>query len=468
VARLNILAMRILFIALSIAALPAAAQLVRGEYPETQRSVEQHLNALAGDDMGGRLPGTEQGARAAKYIQSQFEEAGLAGLFGGEFLQDVTIPEKGILPEAGNFLTIGETRFELRTDYWPHVLSDNREVAGNVTWMGYGTPGEIDKAKKGSIAVMIAEIPAKKAKKLGKLGSLNERIQRARAKGAKAIILLQPVQGSPKLDLLRRMRPIGMPVVSVYDASACSALKKAAKKSKLGTVGVQVVPQSITAPNVGAWVNRGAPETIVIGAHYDHVGWGAWGSRMPESEGQVHNGADDNASGTSAMLELARKLSNAPGFEHVNFAFLAFTGEESGLLGSRAFVARMPPEMGKVKAMVNLDMVGRLNRSDSLRVYGVHTAVEFREMLQSIPAEGFYWDLRSEIFARSDHAPFISAGIPAVFFFTGLHEDYHAPGDDIQKIDFEGLAEVVTKVEHFVSLLGQAGPISVQIPEDEH
>jgi Zn-dependent M28 family amino/carboxypeptidase len=112
-------------------------------------------------------------------------------------------------------------------------------------------------------------------------------------------------------------------------------------------------------------------------------------------------------------------------------------------------------------------MVGRLNRSDSLRVYGVHTAVEFREMLQSIPAEGFYWDLRDEIFARSDHAPFISAGIPAVFFFTGLHEDYHAPGDDIEKIDFEGLAEVVAKVEHFVTLLGQASPLSVHIPNDE-
>ena len=151
----------------------------------------------------------------------------------------------------------------------------------------------------------------------------------------------------------------------------------------------------------------------------------------------------------------------------MNFAFLAFTGEESGLLGSRDFVARMPPEMGKVKAMVNLDMVGRLNRSDSLRVYGVHTAVEFREMLQAIPAEGYYWDLRDEIFARSDHAPFISAGIPAVFFFTGLHEDYHAPGDDIEKIDFEGLAEVVAKVEHFVTLLGQAGTLSAQMPNDE-
>ena len=466
-ARLNNLAMRTLFIALSIAALPATAQLVRGEYPESRRSLEFHLNELANDAMGGRLPGTEQGDRAAKYIQAQFEEAGLSGLFGGEFTQMVSIPEKGILPEAGNYLRVGDAAHALRSAYWPHILSDNREVEGPLTWLGYGTPSEVAKAKKGRIAVIIADIPAKKAKKLGKLASLTERLEAARRHGAQAVILLQPVDGSPKLDLLRRMRPIGMPVVAVHSLDACKSLKKNAKKSAQAAVGVQVIPQMINAPNVGAWVNRGAPETVVVGAHYDHVGWGAWGSRIPEAEGQVHNGADDNASGTSAMLELARKLSHTPGFEHVNFAFLAFTGEESGLLGSRTFVARMPPEMGKVKAMVNLDMVGRLNRSDSLRVYGVHTAVEFREMLQSIPAEGFYWDLRDEIFARSDHAPFISAGIPAVFFFTGLHEDYHAPGDDIEKIDFEGLAEVVAKVEHFVTLLGQASPLSVHIPNDE-
>ncbi len=465
-ARLNNPAMRTLFIAFSIAALPAAAQLVRGEYPETRRSLEFHLNELASDAMGGRLPGTEQGDRAAKYIQTQFEEAGLEGLFDGEFTQLVNIPEKGILPEAGNYVNIGAVGIALRTAYWPHILSDNREVEGPLTWLGYATPSEVAKAKKGRIAVIVADIPAKKVKKLGKLASLTERIEAARRHGAQAIILLQPVNGSPKLDLLRRMRPIGMPVVTVHDLDACTNLKKKAKKSAKASIGVHVVPQTTTAPNVGAWVNRGAPETIVIGAHYDHVGWGAWGSRMPEAEGQVHNGADDNASGTSAMMELARKISHTPGFEHVNFAFLAFTGEESGLLGSREFVSRMPSKMGKVKAMVNLDMVGRLNRSDSLRVYGVHTALEFKEMLESIPAEGFYWDLRNEIFGRSDHAPFISAGIPAVFFFTGLHEDYHAPGDDIEKIDIDGLAEVVAKVDHFISLLGQAGPLSVQTPND--
>lgn len=460
--------MRYLSIALALAALPSWGQIRRAELPELERSLSEDLNYLASDELGGRLPGTEQGDRAAKYIQARFEELALSGLFNGEYLQSVEIPVRGLLPEGGNQLSTGGVALELRTHYWPHVLSDNRSVEGKMTWLGYGTPNELKKAKKGVVAVMIATVPEKMAKKLGKAASLTERIRAARALGAQGIILLQPVNGKPTLDLLRRMRPVGMPIVTVHDLAAAKNLKKQAKKSEIATLQVQVIPETTKAPNVGAWINRGAPETVIVGAHYDHVGWGEWGSRTPELAGQVHNGADDNASGTSAVLALAKHFARMPGLEQVNLAFVLFTGEESGLLGSRAMVANMPEGLGKVKAMVNLDMVGRLNRSDSLRVYGAETAVEFREMLQSIPTEAFYWDARSEIFARSDHASFIRSGIPSVFFFTGLHEDYHAPSDDIEKLDLNGIAQVVDHVSQFVTILAQSGPLSVQIKDDEN
>ncbi len=460
--------MRYLSIALALAALPSWGQIRRAELPELERSLSEDLNYLASDELGGRLPGTEQGDRAAKYIQARFEELALSGLFNGEYLQSVEIPVRGLLPEGGNQLSTGSVALELRTHYWPHVLSDNRSVEGKMTWLGYGTPNELKKAKKGVVAVMIATVPEKMAKKLGKAAILTERIRAARALGVQGIILLQPVNGKPTLDLLRRMRPVGMPIVTVHDLAAAKNLKKQAKKSEIATLHVQVIPETTKAPNVGAWINRGAPETVIVGAHYDHVGWGEWGSRTPELAGQVHNGADDNASGTSAVLALAKHFARMPGLEQVNLAFVLFTGEESGLLGSRAMVANMPEGLGKVKAMVNLDMVGRLNRSDSLRVYGAETAVEFREMLQSIPTEAFYWDARSEIFARSDHASFIRSGIPSVFFFTGLHEDYHAPSDDIEKLDLNGIAQVVDHVSQFVTILAQSGPLSVQIKDDEN
>jgi Zn-dependent M28 family amino/carboxypeptidase len=232
-------------------------------------------------------------------------------------------------------------------------------------------------------------------------------------------------------------------------------LGKQAKKGKKTSLSTELIVQHITAPNVGGWIDRGMQRTIVIGAHYDHVGLGEWGSRKPELAGQVHNGADDNASGTSVLLTLAKMLAKIPEFGDANLAFVAFTGEESGLIGSKHFVETMPAPFGKVTTMLNLDMVGRLNRSDSLRVYGVHTGYEFAQMLESIPAEGFYWDLRNEIFARSDHAPFIEKEIPSVFFFTGLHEDYHAPGDDLDKLDIEGMAAVTGVAYRFIQLLAE-------------
>lgn len=467
VARLTQIIMRLLSASLALAALPAFGQIQRIELPELERSITEDLMFLASDELGGRLPGSDEGYRAAKYIQSKFEELQLEGLFSGEYTMDVEIPVKGILPEAGNVLTVDGMPYALRTQYWPHVLSDNREVSGSLTWMGFGSPAEIAKAKKGSVAVMIATVPEKKAKKMGASTSLTGRIKAAREHGAQAIILLDPVNGKPSLDLLRRMRPIGIPVVTVHDLTACKSLKSAAKKSARGEVGVFVVPQTIKAPNVGAWINRGMPETVIIGAHYDHVGWGEWGSRTPERAGEVHNGADDNASGTSAVLALANHFAHAPELDQVNVAFVLFTGEESGLLGSRAMVAKMPETIGKVKAMVNLDMVGRLNRSDSLRVYAAETAVEFKEMLQSIPTQdAFYWDLRSEIFARSDHASFIRYGVPSVFFFTGLHEDYHAPTDDVQKLDINGIAQVVDRVQQFIYIVGQSGALSLQLKDE--
>jgi Zn-dependent M28 family amino/carboxypeptidase len=251
---------------------------------------------------------------------------------------------------------------------------------------------------------------------------------------------------------------VGIPVVEVHDVKWAKRLAKSAKKGRAANLATEIVAQQITAPNVGAWLDRGKPRTIVIGAHYDHVGLGAWGSRKPELAGQVHNGADDNASGTSVLLTLAQMLAKVPSLGDANLAFVAFTGEESGLLGSKEFVETIPAPLGKVTTMLNLDMVGRLNRSDSLRVYGVHTAPEFQQMLETIPADGFYWDLRNEIFGRSDHAPFIQKGIPAVFFFTGLHEDYHAPGDDLEKIDLDGMAAVTEAAAAFIQLLANNAP----------
>lgn len=452
--------MRKLFIALSLASVSASAQLARHAAPEVKEQLYLHERFLASDELGGRLPGSEGGAAAAEYIQNTFRELGLQPLFDERFTQDVKIPDAAKVSPETNRLVLGKDSVRLTTSYWPSALSSNASVAAKLAWVQYGLTAELAAMPKGSIAVLVRDLPKDVAAKAGKAAGLSARVEAARKAGAAGVVVLAPANGTPRLDLLRRTRPVGVPVVEVHDTKWAKRLTKAAKKGKMATLATEVIAQQITAPNVGAWLDRGKPRTIVIGAHYDHVGLGAWGSRKPELTGQVHNGADDNASGTSALLTLAKILAKVPSLGDANIAFVAFTGEESGLLGSKEFVETVPAPLGKITTMLNLDMVGRLNRSDSLRVYGTNSALEFRQMIETIPADGFYWDLRDELFGRSDHAPFIRKGIPAVFFFTGLHEDYHAPSDDLDKIDLEGMAAVTEAAAALIQLLAHNAPPS--------
>ena len=451
--------MRTLVFALSLATISASAQLARHAAPEVAEQLYLHERYLASDELGGRLPGSEGGAEAAAYIQNVFRQIGLTPLFDERFTQDVKIPDAAKVSPTTNLLILGKDSAKLTEAFWPSTLSSNGSAAAPTTWLQYGLPAEVAAAAtKGRIAVLVRDVPKELASKAGKAAGLSARIDAVRKAGALAVVVLAPANTTPRLDLLRRTRPVGIPVVEVHHVKWAKRLAKSAKKGKTLSISTDVVAQQITAPNVGGWIDRGKPRTILIGAHYDHVGLGAWGSRKPEQAGQVHNGADDNASGTSALLVLAQMLSKVPSLGDANLAFVAFTGEESGLIGSKHLVETLPPALGKVTTMLNLDMVGRLNRSDSLRVYGTHTGIEFRQMLETVPADGFYWDLRDEVFGRSDHAPFIQKGIPSVFFFTGLHEDYHAPSDDLDKIDLEGMAAVTEAAAAFIQLLVHNAP----------
>jgi hypothetical protein len=181
-------------------------------------------------------------------------------------------------------------------------------------------------------------------------------------------------------------------------------------------------------------------EMIIVGAHYDHLGPGRFGSLDPESTGVVHNGADDNASGTSALIHIARKLkADLPARTVV---FIAFSGEEAGLLGSDYYVKHPLFPLARTYAMVNLDMVGRL-RDDRLLVYGAATAKEFPTLLDSLNAEPRF-DLKAsgDGWGRSDQSSFYGVGLPVLYLFTDLHADYHRTTDDWEKINADGLAKV--------------------------
>jgi len=196
-----------------------------------------------------------------------------------------------------------------------------------------------------------------------------------------------------------------------------------------------------TGENVIAYLDNKAENTVVIGAHYDHLGMGGEGSLYREGEA-IHNGADDNASGVAMMLHLADSLQQKGSPKKNNYLFIAFSGEEEGLLGSNYFVKNPTIDTKKVSYMLNMDMVGRLNSENTLAVYGVGTSPILKQAVNANAGQLKISENESGV-GPSDHTSFYLADIPVLHFFTGQHEDYHKPSDDTEKVNFAGM-EIVS------------------------
>jgi hypothetical protein len=210
-------------------------------------------------------------------------------------------------------------------------------------------------------------------------------------------------------------------------------------------------------------------EAVVIGAHYDHLGHGEFGSLAPDRQGEIHNGADDNASGAAGLLELARAFAQQP-HPRRSLVLVAFSGEEVGLLGSREYVADPRVPLANTVAMVNLDMIGRL-RSGPLFVFGTETSPDFPELVQrAADSARRSVNLTQGTFAPSDQTSFVARGVPVIFFFSGNHGDYHTPDDDASRIDAAGEAGVLEVVYRAVrELLDADGrPTPIVIEQRDH
>ena len=221
---------------------------------------------------------------------------------------------------------------------------------------------------------------------------------------------------------------------------------------------------TITGRNVIGYINNNAVNTVIIGAHFDHLGYGGEGSLYRDSIKAIHNGADDNASGTAIMLDLARKLKNKN--TNNNYLFMAFSGEEMGLLGSNYFVKNPTIDTKAVSYMINMDMVGRLKKDRTLAVYGTGTSPVFKQVLKAYNTKFKLIDNESGV-GPSDHTSFYLADIPVLHFFTGQHEDYHKPGDDAEKLNYEGMSLISEYIFNIISDLDDNGKIAFRKTKNE-
>tara|TARA_R110001599_G_scaffold61_4_gene237 strand:- start:920 stop:2140 length:1221 start_codon:yes stop_codon:yes gene_type:complete len=220
---------------------------------------------------------------------------------------------------------------------------------------------------------------------------------------------------------------------------------------------------TITGRNVVAFIDNKAKNTVIIGAHFDHLGYGGDGSLYRDSIKAIHNGADDNASGVAVMLNLASNLKNTNTSN--NYLFIAFSGEEMGLLGSNYFVKNPTIDTKAVSYMINMDMVGRLKDS-ALAVYGTGTSPVFNEILKS-HNNGFRLIQKESGVGPSDHTSFYLADMPVLHFFTGQHEDYHKPSDDTETLNYEGMASISNYIYTIISDLNDNGKLVFKKTKNE-
>ena len=214
---------------------------------------------------------------------------------------------------------------------------------------------------------------------------------------------------------------------------------------------------TITGKNIIGYIDNQAKNTIIIGAHYDHLGYGNENSLHRGEKNLIHNGADDNASGVAMMIDLASKLRIAN--KNNNYLFIAFSGEEIGLLGSNYYIKNTIIKMSNINYMINMDMVGRLNEDTTLAVYGLGTSPIFKQTINANNTKFKIIQKESGV-GPSDHTSFYLNDIPVLHFFTGQHEDYHKPSDDYDKINFKGMNMISSYIFDIISDLNDNGKLS--------
>jgi Zn-dependent M28 family amino/carboxypeptidase len=211
------------------------------------------------------------------------------------------------------------------------------------------------------------------------------------------------------------------------------------------TMGIEGVPHQMTARNVVGFLDNGAEKTIVVGGHYDHLGKGYQsGSLSPDSRNLIHNGADDNASGTTGVIELAKYFAENSIKEKHNFLFIGFSGEELGLLGSKYYTQSPTVPLASIAAMINMDMIGRYNQEKGLIISGWGTSAAWGKIIPDLARkQNMKYTIDSSGVGASDHTSFYLKDIPVLQFFTGVHSDYHKTSDDSDKINAAGEADIL-------------------------
>ena len=466
--------------------------------------VTTYVRYLASDELEGRRTGTRGNLLAAGYIAGSFADAGVEPVKGKYFHEFPYLAGVKIGPNNACRISLPAREFDLEPgrDYTPLGFSSDASVEGDLVFVGYGISAPDLKYDdyqgvdvEGKIVVVMRYSPDGNDfhSEFASHSSFPSKVLTAKEKGAAGIIMLDLEEEDVEhalipLSLSRNFVDAGLPVISVYpsffrdvrdksgrDLSAVhKAINSTGRPASFPMNGYRISLttdlelERVAAMNVLGIVPGNDPalkdQIIVVGGHFDHLGHGGEGSLYRGEDSAIHNGADDNASGTAGVMALARHYARTRSNKRT-MIFMAFNGEEEGLLGSMALTEDPPFELNKVVTMVNMDMIGRMS-GDSLIVQGTGTSSRWEKLLASANKGGLAISKVKDGFGPSDHSSFYTKEIPVLFFFTGLHSDYHRPSDDWDLVNYQGIVRILDLVKNVVvELDSDAGaPDYIEVP----
>ncbi|MBA4406701.1 aminopeptidase [bacterium] len=477
----------------------------------TAQEIKANVFYLASDAMKGRFTGSSEERKAGDYIQYEFQLYGLKPAFNGSWFQEFPFVEKVEMTKANSLAFEVKSKKQLLKagkDFATVAYSGKGKAAGELVFVGYGISAPkinyddyagID--VKGKIVVVMKYHPEHDSSRseFDKYASFRNKATVAKEKGAAAIILVNGYAPKNDDDPIMELRYDGAPAMKdilvqqvkrsfvdeLFNADGknfaeiqkqIDASKKPSSfflvnsRTSLSTEVKEIVKNG---RNVAGMIEGSDPvlknEYIVIGGHYDHLGIDQLkeASMDKSKEKQIHNGADDNASGTTGVLEVAEKFASMQGLLKRSIIFAAFSGEELGILGSTYMTNNFPVDIKNVVAMLNMDMIGRLNEENSLTIIGAGTSSIWKDLLNKKNTYGFKLGMSDGGSGGSDHQAFSNKNVPVLFFFTGTHSDYHKPSDDAEKINFEGEAKVANYVFDIALALDKLDtrPVYVKVEE---
>ena len=415
----------------------------------------EDIYTLASDEMEGREAGTEGERKAAAFIKERMQEAELEPLFNGSFYQEFPFPGDWVWG-MNNTLSINEQEFEHGVDFYVLPGSASGTWTSSVVDVGFGLSNLEDiegfedycdyegfDDLDGKIFMMEFFMPEAldTLADRGLFRLIFQKIRLAGEKGAAGIVFVntRSTRDDPPVDLRISRRVFDLPVLFAGEKIATLIREDAPAQINIQT---DLYREDNTGINVAGYLDNQAAYTVVIGAHDDHIGYGGRGSRSPDLHA-IHPGADDNASGTAGVLEKARFLSATGLATQYNYIFIAFSAEEKGLVGSRYFTESDAYDMEKINYMFNLDMIGRME-DNSLSLIGTGSSPTWETLIDANTPENINIQKNPRGRGGSDHTSFYVKDIPVLFFFTGIHEDYHRPEDTAERINYEGAGEIIS------------------------